>query len=135
MIHFQSFGSEQISRVETIYAEMGWTNYLGNTRQLTKAFDQSLDILGVFDGAKLVGFIRCVGDGEHILMVQDLIVAKAYQQQGLGSQLFQTIWDKYAHVRMFQVNTDLEDPVDNHFYQKFGMKKLEEGSMVSYFRL
>lgn len=35
---------------------------------------------------------------------------------------------------MFQVNTDLEDEVDNHFYQTFGMKKLEEGHMVSYCR-
>ena len=37
-------------------------------------------------------------------------------------------------VRMFQVVTDLEDEVDNRFYQSFGMKKLEEGHMVSYFR-
>ena len=81
-----------------------------------------------------MGFIRCVGDGEHILLVQDLIVDKAYQKRKIGTTLFKTVWDRYAHVRMFHVVTDIEDPVDNHFYQSFGMKKLEEGCMVSYFR-
>ena len=45
------------------------------------------------------------------------------------------VWDRYKDIRMFQVVTDLEDEVDNHFYQSFGMKKLEEGHMVSYFRI
>ena len=45
-----------------------------------------------------------------------------------------TIWNKYIDVRMFQVNTDLEDAVDNHFYQSLGMKPLVEGHMISYFR-
>ena len=44
------------------------------------------------------------------------------------------MWDKYIDVRMFQVNTDLEDEVDNHFYKSFGMKPLEEGHMISYYR-
>lgn len=81
----------------------------------------------------MIGFVRCVGDGEHILLVQDLIVAKAYQGQGIG-KLFQAAWDTFKDVRMFQVNTDLEDVIDNHFYQSFGMRTLEEGHMVSYFR-
>ncbi len=67
-------------------------------------------------------------------MVQDLIVALSYRRQGIGTRLFRAVWDRYAEVRMFHVVTDLSDPVDNHFYRSFGMKKLEEGSMVSYFR-
>lgn len=66
--------------------------------------------------------------------MQDLAVRPDYQQKRIGTTLFQKVWDKYSGVRMFQVVTDLEDEVDNHFYQSFGMKKLEEGHMVSYFR-
>lgn len=76
-----------------------------------------------------------MGDGEHILVVQDLIVAKAYQKQGIGTKLFKMIWDKYSRVRMFQVVTDLTDEVDNHFYQSFGMKPLAKGHMISYYRV
>lgn len=130
----RTFGVEELERVKEIYQEMNWTSYLKDDAQLARAFEHSLDILGIFEDDFLIGFIRCVGDGEHILLVQDLIVAKSYQQQGLGSQLFQTIWDKYNHVRMFQVNTDLEDPVDNHFYQKFGMKLVKDGDIASYMR-
>ena len=103
-------------------------------QQSLKAFDHSLYLLGAFDDDKLVGFVRCVGDGEHILLVQDLIVDRAYQKQGIGTTLFKAVWDKYKEVRMFQVNTDLEDEVDNRFYISMGMKPLEKGHMISYFR-
>ena len=134
MILYKEFNSKFIQRVKEIYELEGWRAYLNSDEKLVRAFDNSLYLLGAFDDEKLVGFVRCVGDGEHILLVQDLIVDKAYQKQGIGTTLFKTVWDKYKDVRMFQVNTDLEDEVDNHFYKSMGMKPLEEGNMVSYFR-
>lgn len=134
MITYQEFSIEELFRVKEIYEAEGWMSYLKDDDKLYRAFQNSLYILGAYDGEKLVGFVRCVGDGEHILLVQDLIVDRAYQKQGIGSTLFKKVWDRYADVRMFQVVTDISDPVDNHFYQSFGMKKLEQGEMVSYFR-
>ena len=134
MIQYKVFDSTLIERVKEIYALEGWTAYLNSDEKLMRAFDNSLYLLGAFDDEKLVGFVRCVGDGEHILLVQDLIVDKAYQRQRIGTTLFKTIWDKYKDVRMFQVNTDLEDEVDNHFYKSMGMKPLVEGHMISYYR-
>ena len=134
MITYQEFGVAELLRVKEIYGAEGWVSYLKDDDKLQRAFENSLYLLGAYDGEKLVGFIRCVGDGEHILLVQDLIVDRDYQKQGIGSALFRKVWDRYADVRMFQVVTDISDPVDNHFYQSFGMKKLAEGDMVSYFR-
>jgi len=134
VITYQEFSIEELFRVKEIYEAEGWMSYLKDDDKLHRAFQNSLYILGAYDGEKLVGFVRCVGDGEHILLVQDLIVDRAYQKQGIGSTLFKKVWDRYADVRMFQVVTDISDPVDNHFYQSFGMKKLEQGEMVSYFR-
>ena len=102
--------------------------------KLARAFHNSLYILGAFEEGKLIGFVRCVGDGEHILLVQDLIVDKKHRRQRIGTALFKRVWEKYADVRMFQVITDLYDEADNRFYQSFGMKKLAEGDMVAYFR-
>lgn len=102
--------------------------------KLIRSFDNSLYIMGAFDDNKLVGFIRCVGDAEHILVVQDLIVEPEYQQQGIGTYLFKMIMQKYSEVRMFMVVTDIEDLVDNKFYQSFNMKKLEDMNMVGYIR-
>ena len=134
MIAYKEFDSSLIERVKEIYALEGWMAYLNSDGKLIKAFDNSLCILGAFEDEKLVGFVRCVGDGEHVLLVQDLIVDRAYQKQGIGTTLFKMVWDKYKDVRMFQVNTDLEDEVDNRFYKSMGMKPLEEGHMISYFR-
>ena len=134
MVRYKEFGTELLEMVKEIYQEEGWYAYLGNDEKLARAFQNSLYILGAFEGEKLIGFVRCVGDGEHILLVQDLIVDKKHRRQGIGTTLFKAAWDKYADVRMFQVVTDLYDEADNHFYQSLGMRKLVEGDMVSYFR-
>ena len=134
MIEYKEFDSSLIGRVKEIYALESWTAYLNSDEKLVRAFENSLYLLGAFDGDKLVGFVRCVGDGEHILLVQDLIVDKAYQKQRIGTTLFRMVWEKYEDVRMFQVNTDLEDELDNRFYKSMGMKPLESGHMISYFR-
>lgn len=134
MIEYKEFSLEEFDRIKEIYAKEGWMAYLHNDDALKRAYENSLYCLGAYSGDELVGFIRCVGDGEHIALVQDLIVVPEYQRQKIGTTLFKMVWDKYAHVRMFQVNTDIEDERDNKFYQSFGMKPIKEGNMISYFR-
>lgn len=133
-MEYREFGAEQMARVREMYEQEGWNAYLHDDEKLRRAFTQSLYLLGAFDGGKLVGLIRCVGDGEHIVLVQDLIVDRAWRRQGIGSQLFRAVWEKYRTVRMFQVVTDIEDEADNRFYRSFGMKPLADGNMISYFR-
>ena len=90
--------------------------------------------MGAFDEGKLVGFIRCVGDGEHILVVQDLIVEPKYQRKGIGTHLFSIIMEMYSKVRMFMVITDIEDIGVNKFYKSFNFKKLNDMKMIAYIR-
>ena len=134
MINYKGFDSKLIEEVKDIYRKESWNAYLKDDEKLIRAFDNSLYILGAFNEDKLIGFIRCVGDGEHILMVQDLIVETKYQQKGIGTYLFKEIMEKYKKVRMFTVLTDIEDVVDNKFYQSFNMKKLEDMNIIGYIR-
>ncbi len=134
MISYKEFDSKLIESVKEIYRKESWNAYLKDDEKLVQAFDNSLYILGAFDDNNLIGFVRCLGDGEHALLVQDLIVDPEYQKRGIGSYLFKTIMQKYADVRMFLVITDLEDEVDNKFYQSFGFKKLADKHMVGYVR-
>ncbi|GAA0105029.1 hypothetical protein UT300013_16530 [Paraclostridium sordellii] len=124
MINYKEFDSSMIEEIKDIYKKESWNAYLKDDEKLIRAFDNF----------KLVGFIRCVGDGEHVLVVQDLIVEPKYQQRGIGTYLFKTIMQKYSNVRMFMVVTDLEDIVDNKFYKSFNLKKLEDMNMVGYIR-
>jgi hypothetical protein len=134
MIEYKEFGVEEIERVKEIYAAECWSAYLNDDEALKRAFSNSIFCLGAYCQDKLVGFVRCVGDGEHIIMVQDLIVMPDFQRRKIGTTLFKKAWDKYDNVRMFQVNTDIEDERDNQFYKSFGMKPISEGNMISYFR-
>lgn len=134
MIVYREFDSSLIESIKDIYRKESWNSYLKDDEKLIRAFDKSLYTMGAFDDYKLIGFIRCVGDGEHILIVQDLIVAPEYQKRGIGTYLFKTILQKYSEARMFIVITDIEDPVDNKFYQSFNLKKLADKKMVGYIR-
>ncbi|GKU24391.1 N-acetyltransferase [Clostridium folliculivorans] len=134
MINYKEIDSSMLESIKDIYKKESWNAYLKDDEKLIRAFDNSLYILGAFDEHKLIAFIRCVGDGEHILVVQDLIVDPEYQKQGIGTYLFKTIMEKYSKVRMFMVVTDIEDIVDNKFYQSFKLKKLEAMNMVGYIR-
>ena len=134
MIEYKEFGVEEIERVKEIYVAECWSAYLNDDEALKRAFSNSIFCLGAYCQDKLVGFVRCVGDGEHIIMVQDLIIMPDFQRRKIGTTLFKKVWDKYDNVRMFQVNTDMEDERDNQFYKSFGMKPISEGYMISYFR-
>ncbi len=134
MIDYKEVDSSMIESIKDIYRKESWNSYLRDDEKLIRAFDKSLYIMGAFDDRKLIGFIRCVGDGEHILVVQDLIVDPEYQKRGIGTYLFHTILEKYSEVRMFMVITDIEDVVDNKFYQSFKLKKIEEKNMIGYIR-
>ncbi len=134
MINYKEIDSSMIEEVKEIYRKESWNAYLKDDEKLIRAFNNSLYTLGAFEDSQLIGFIRCVGDGEHVLLVQDLIINPEYQQRGIGTYLFKTIMQKYSNVRMFMVVTDIEDVVDNKFYKSFNLKKIEEMNMVGYIR-
>lgn len=134
MIEYKQVSAALLKDIKTLYEQHGWLAYLQDDAKLKRAFDSSLYMLGAYDGDELVGFIRCVGDGEHIVLVQDLIVAPDYQRTGIGRALMKQISEKYADVRMFMLVTDAQDENANAFYQAIGMQKLEQNGCVSYMR-
>ena len=134
MIKYKEIDATMIKEIKEIYKKESWNSYLKDDEKLVRAFDNSLYFLGAFDDYKLIGFIRCVGDGEHVLLVQDLIIDPEYQQKGIGTYLFKTIMQKYYNVRMFMVITDIDDVVDNKFYKSFNLKEMKAMSMVGYIR-
>ena len=119
MIRYKEFDNTLIERVKEIYALEGWTAYLNSDEKLINAFDNSLYCLGAFDGDKLVGFIRCVGDGEHILLVQDLIVDKAYQKQGIGRRIVETLEQDEFFLRARRIEIPASVTAVE-FYKKMG---------------
>lgn len=122
-----------LSQIKALYEESGWSSYLGDDEKLKNAIKNSLLTLAYMDGEELIAFVRCVGDAEHVVLVQDLIVKKDYRRKGLAKKLMKEVFKKYKGVRWIQVNTDVEDEVANAFYKAIGMKDISEAGVVSYF--
>ena len=70
-----------------LYSSVGWTNYTNNPDMLEEAVKASLWQLAVYDEKELVAYIRIVGDGHSVLLVQDLLVRPDHQRQGIGKKL------------------------------------------------
>lgn len=134
MIQYKELTSVSLEAIKALYQQHGWLAYLQDDAKLARAFDRSLYTLGAYDGEELVGFIRCVGDGEHIVLVQDLIVAESHLRQGIGRELMRLAGERFHDVRMFMLLTDAMDERANAFYQSIGMQKIEENGCVSYMR-
>ncbi|BCP57233.1 hypothetical protein SUT007_06910 [Streptococcus parasuis] len=49
------------------YASVGWTGYTSHPEMLEKSLKHSLFVLAAFDGDRLVGHLRAVGDGHSIV--------------------------------------------------------------------
>ncbi|MBR4434745.1 MAG: GNAT family N-acetyltransferase [Clostridia bacterium] len=133
MITYKNLKSADYKRGAELYVSLGWTAYLGDLRRLERAWENSLYTLGAFDGDKLVGFVRCVGDGAHTVLIQDLIVREAYHRQGIGRALMDAVFEKYADVRQMFVVTGVDTPAVD-FYRALGMHSFDEGQMIAFFK-
>lgn len=135
MIEYREFGPERTEEAAVIYRDRDWQSYLGDSEKLSRAFANSAYLLGAFDGDRLVGFARCVSDGEYISYVQDLIVHSAYQRRGIGRALMERVSARYEGVRQFALITDKDDEDSNAFYRAIGMVSECNGFPVNhYFR-
>lgn len=120
-ISYRVFGVELIDQVINIYEKNGWIAYLNDLEKLKRAYENSMYVFGAFDDDSLVGFIRCVGDGEHIVFIQDLIVDSDYHRQGIGKKLYSLASNHFKDVRTFFLITDADDTRSNSFYKAMGM--------------
>ena len=81
-----------------LYAAVGWTNYTDRPEMLKNALEHSLLVLGAYDGDRLAGLLRAVGDGFSIVFIQDVLIFPAYQRQGIGTMLFGALMERYPEV-------------------------------------
>ncbi len=108
-----------------LYNSVGWINYTQNPEMLRKAYMKSLYWLEARTEDRIIGVVRVVGDGESVVLVQDLIVHPQFQAQGIGGLLLHEVLKKFQNVYQIMIMTDnKEDSI--RFYEKHGFKKMEQ---------
>ena len=106
-----------------LYQAVGWTNYTNQPQMLEQALPHSLAVYLAFDGEKIVGLIRLVGDGFSSVFVQDLIVLPIYQRQGIGSALMKQALGDFKGAYQVQLVTE-ETEKNVRFYRSMGFEVL-----------
>lgn len=117
-----------------LYIAVGWTNYTNRPEKLAKAYQNSLCVLGAYDGDKRIGVVRAVGDGISIVFVQDLLVLPEYQRQGVGTRLLRAILEQFADVYQIELLTD-DTSKTTAFYESLGLTRADKLGCCAYVRM
>ena len=107
------------SEILALYGSVGWTAYTDRPEVLRKGFENSLLCLAAYEGDELVGLLRAVGDGQTVVLLQDILVHPAHQRQGIGTMLVKAALDRFKDVRQVQLVTD-DRPETVSFYGSLG---------------
>lgn len=100
-----------------------------------RALCNSLYLVSAYDGDRLVGFGRVVGDGGVTFTVTDIMVDKEYQLHGVGDVIMDHIdayLDKTADENSF-IMLIARIPSDN-LYRKHGFEYVKEGYRIGMIR-
>ena len=117
-----------------LYNSVGWTNYTRAPEMLLKAYENSLLTLGAFDGNKLIGIIRTVGDGFSVVFIQDILVFPEYQRKGIGTQLLHEIMNRFPDVYQMELITDNTAKTVS-FYQSVGFVKADDMGCCAFMKM
>lgn len=102
---------------------IGW----GNTTipQAEKAVKNSIFHLGAFEGDKIIGIGRLVGDGALTWYIEDLIVIPDYQKRGIGTLIMEQLLgyiEKNSVPGSCAIIGLMSSKGKEPFYQKFGFR-------------
>ncbi len=119
---YTEYSEEEIAG---LYTDVSWKAYTDDLEALQKGYENSLFILAAYEGSELLGIIRVVGDGATIIFVQDILVYKKYQRQGVGKALLQAVLGRFNKVRQIELVTDNTEKT-KAFYRSVGFAELSE---------
>ena len=119
-----------IDELINLYEDVKWIAYTDDVKQLKNAIDNSLKVWTAWDGDRLVGLARVVGDNYTIIYIQDILILEEYQNQGIGSKLLKLVLEQYKSVRQVVLMTDNTEKTIK-FYQKNGMVKTSEYNCIT----
>jgi ribosomal protein S18 acetylase RimI-like enzyme len=122
-----------LDQVFNLYEKLEWTAYTTHFETLRKGIENSLFVLSGWDEDQLVGLLRAVGDGHTIVYIQDILVAKDYQRQGIGTAMMRQALEHYRSVRQIVLMTDAESEAIP-FYEQLGLNRTEKMGLQTFIR-
>lgn len=124
-----------IASLKALYQSVGWEIYTEDMKRFKEMFENAYDVIGAFDGEALVGLIRVLSDGAHIVYIQDVLVKPEKQRQGIGKKLLSHVLDKYKDIRQKVLITDASSKESQAFYRSVGLQEASEMKITCFLTL
>ncbi|HEM3176575.1 TPA: GNAT family N-acetyltransferase [Streptococcus suis] len=131
MITYKQDPQLDFQAVLELYDSVGWTNYTDRIAMLQKALEHSLFVLAAFDGNRLVGLLRAVGDGYSIVFIQDILVLPTYQRQEIGRHLLEQAIAHFPEIYQLHLLTDNTEKTRS-FYEAIGFTTVDSLECIAY---
>lgn len=125
---FQNSFSNQI---HALYLDAGWTTYTDKLENLMAGIENSLDVITCWDGDRLVGLIRSIGDNNTILYIQDIIVLKEFKRKSIGRTLVTKLLNLHPVERQIVLMTENNLEMIQ-FYESLGFQQFETDGGVGF---
>ncbi|MFT8497575.1 GNAT family N-acetyltransferase [Leuconostoc pseudomesenteroides] len=133
MINYQINQTIAENDLTKLYNSVGWFAYTNTRVNLMAAVANSLMVVSAWADNQLVGLVRVVGDGETIIFIQDILVDPKFQSQQVSTELMNRVLSQYPAVRQKVLLTE-EAPDVRHFYEKFGFRSADQGTLVAFYK-
>jgi GNAT superfamily N-acetyltransferase len=88
--------------------------------RLYKALMNSSRVISAWDGDRLVGLIRVMGDSEIVCFINYVLVHPDYHGRGFAGHLLEMV--KAAYKSYLYINVMIGDSKNVAFYEKHGFK-------------
>ena len=132
-MQIRSYTTYTEAEILPLYESVGWVAYTRAPEVLRAGFERSLLCLAAYEGDRLVGLLRAVGDGRTVVLLQDILVSPAFQRQGVGRALIEAALDRFKAVRQVLLLTD-DSPGTTAFYEALGFKSVDRFGCKAYMR-
>ena len=132
-MEIREYGAYDEEEILSLYQSVGWTAYTDHPAVLKAGFAGSLLCLVAYEGERLIGLLRAVGDGQTVVLIQDLLVRPEYQGRGVGRALLEAALNRFRNVRQVQLLTD-DRPETVAFYQALGFKPVNSFGCKAFLR-
>jgi GNAT superfamily N-acetyltransferase len=88
---------------EAVYRYLSEESYWARQRsreQVTQTIVDAARVVGLYDGARQIGFARVISDGVHVAHLCDVYVLSDYRGRGFGVELVREAVDHGPHAAL-----------------------------------
>jgi len=123
--------------LRALYDALDWVSYTEQLLDLQALLTNCQLVYSAWDGEKLVGLVRTVGDGISIQYVQDILILPDYQKSGIGKQLLAYVLEKSKDIRQVVLMTDTspENQYVLDWYKKQGLTSFQESGLEGFWKM